>query len=234
LNLLLIESSTQICSVALSRDGQLISIREINEPNRHAEKLTVFIDEVMKESGCTFTQLDAVAVSMGPGSYTGLRIGVSAAKGICYAVDKPLIAVGTLEAMAYGMRNEAKEGDLLIPMIDARRMEVYTAIYDHNGNMLQEVSPMILDENSFSKIQTPNHQSPITNLLFSGDGMPKAKELLSKIPNAVFTDAGNCSAKHLMIPAEKKFLEKNFEDVAYFEPFYLKTFHPGPQRSKEE
>ena len=231
MNLLLIESATNICSVALSREGKIISIRENGEGNRHAELLTVFIEEVMKEGGCTFAQLDAVAVSMGPGSYTGLRIGVSAAKGICYAVEKPLIAVGTLEAMAYGMIKEAKPGDFLIPMIDARRMEVYTAIYDHEGKTLKAVSPIILDENFV--IQISNLHPPVSNLLFSGDGMPKAKELLSKIPNAVFTESGNCSAKNLMIPAEKKFLEKDFEDVAYFEPFYLKTFHPGPKRSEE-
>ena len=229
--LLLIESATQICSVALSRDGQIISIRENNEPSRHAELLTVFIDEVVKESGCTFAQLDAVAVSMGPGSYTGLRIGVSAAKGICYALQKPLIAIGTLEAMANGMMEDAKPGDILCPMLDARRMEVYCAMYDHKGNTLKEVSPIVLDENSFS--ERTHLTSHASRLIFSGDGMPKAKELLSRLPNAVFTDAGNCSAKNLMIPAEKKFLANDFEDVAYFEPFYLKTFHPGPQRSKE-
>ncbi len=230
--LLLIESSTNICSAALSCDGKIISIREINEPNRHAEMLTVFCEEVVKEGNITFKDLDAVVVSEGPGSYTGLRIGVSAAKGICYALKKPLIAIGTLEAMAYGMISEAKEGDLLIPMIDARRMEVYCAIFDHKGNEITDVSPMVLDENSFSQNFVSSLTSHVSRLLFSGDGMPKAKELLSRIPNAVFTNSGNCSAKNLMIPAEKKFLEKDFEDVAYFEPFYLKTFHPGPKRSE--
>lgn len=225
--LLLIESSTSVCSVALSSGGKIISVREINEPNRHAEKLTVFCDEVMKEAGISFAQLDGVAVSKGPGSYTGLRIGVSAAKGICYAVNKPLIAVGTLEAMAAGMLSEAKPGDLLCPMIDARRMEVYCALYDHEGNEVQPVAPLVLDENSFAGLLSEKR------ILFSGDGMPKSKELLSRFPNAVFTEAGICSAKHLALPAEKKLAEKTFEDLAYFEPFYLKVFHPGPQRSKE-
>lgn len=225
MHLLLIESSTNICSVALSCDGKIISIREINEPNRHAEMLTLFCDEVVIEGNITFKDLDAVAVSKGPGSYTGLRIGVSAAKGICYAMNKPLIAIGTLEAMAYGMIPEAKEGNLLVPMIDARRMEVYCAIYDHEGNEIKEVAPMVLDEKSFSEFQN-------SSFIFSGDGMPKAKELLSHFSNVVFTNSGNCSAKHLLVPAEKRFLEKDFEDVAYFEPFYLKTFHPGPKRSE--
>jgi tRNA threonylcarbamoyladenosine biosynthesis protein TsaB len=210
----------------LSRDGKLISIREVDEPNKHAELLTVFCDEVVKEGNISFAELDAVAVSKGPGSYTGLRIGVSAAKGICYALDKPLIAIGTLEAMASGMKAEAQPGELLCPMLDARRMEVYCAIYDHEGNEIEPVAPHILDENSFSVLLAERR------IIFSGDGMPKAKEMLGKFPNAVFTNAGNCSAKHLMIPAEKKFLAKAFEDLAYFEPFYLKTFHPGPKRSE--
>jgi tRNA threonylcarbamoyladenosine biosynthesis protein TsaB len=226
LNLLLIESSTTICSVALSRDGEIIAVREIDEPNKHAEVLTVFCDEVVKEGKISFEDLDAVAVSKGPGSYTGLRIGVSVAKGICYALNKPLIAIGTLEAMANGMKSEAKPADFLCPMLDARRMEVYCGIYDHEGNEIEPVAPYILDENSFSILLAEKR------IIFSGDGMPKAKEMLRKFPNASFTNAGNCSAKHLMEPAEKKFTAKEFEDVAYFEPFYLKTFHPGPKRSE--
>lgn len=226
MNILLIESSTSICSVALSRDGRIVALREVDESNRHAELLTVFCDEVVKEAGLTFDALDAIAVSKGPGSYTGLRIGVSAAKGICYALNKPLIAIGTLEAMADGMKPEAQPGDLLCPMLDARRMEVYCAIYDHEGNEIEPVAPHILDENSFSILLAEKR------IIFSGDGMPKAKEMLSKFPHAIFTNAGNCSAKHLMLRAEKKFLVKDFEDLAYFEPFYLKTFQPGPKRSE--
>jgi tRNA threonylcarbamoyladenosine biosynthesis protein TsaB len=225
--ILLIESSTAVCSVALSSGGRIISSREIDEPNRHAEKLTVFCGEVMEESGVAFSQLDAVAVSMGPGSYTGLRIGVSAAKGICYAQEKPLIAVGTLEAMAWGMRNDSSEKMLLCPMIDARRMEVYCALYDHELNVVEQVAPKVIDESGFAEILREKE------ILFSGDGMPKVKDLLSRFPNAKFTDSGMCSAKHLAIPAEKKLAEKLFEDLAWFTPFYLKTFQPGPKRSAE-
>ncbi len=227
MNILLIESSTAVCSVALSRGGEVIALREIDEANRHAEKLTVFCDEVMKEAGLPFRELDAVAVSKGPGSYTGLRIGVSAAKGICYALGKPLIAIGTPEAMAAGMMDEAAPGDLLCPMIDARRMEVYCALYDHNGQEVKPVAPLVLDENSFAEILQEKR------ILFSGDGMPKAKELLSRFPNAIFTTSGNPSAKHLAKLAELRAQAKQFEDLAYFEPFYLKTFHPGPRRSAE-
>lgn len=224
--ILLIESSTTICSVAIASAGKVLAIREINETNRHAEKLTVFCEEVVKEAGIAFHQLDAVAVSKGPGSYTGLRIGVSAAKGICYALEKPLIAIGTLEAMAYGMKAEVKPGELLCPMIDARRMEVYMAVYDHEGKEIEAVAPLVLDENSFASLLAEKR------IHFSGDGMPKSKELLSRFPNAVFTESGMPSAKHLAESAEEKFAAKAFEDLAYFEPFYLKTFHPGPQRSK--
>ena len=200
----------------------------MNEPNKHAEKLTVFCAEVMQEAGISFTQLDGIAVSKGPGSYTGLRIGVSAAKGICFAQDLPLIEVGTLEAMACGMKAEAQPGDLLCPMIDARRMEVYCALFDAQGNEKSPVAPLVLDELSFADLL------PEQGIIFSGDGMPISKELLGRFPNAIFSESGNCSARHLAEPAEKKLAEKCFEDLAYFEPFYLKTFHPGPQRSKAD
>ena len=226
MNILLIESATTVCSVALMCDGKVAAVREVDEANKHDELLTVFCNEVVSEGGISFHELDAVAVSKGPGSYTGLRIGVSAAKGICYALGKPLIAIGTLDAMAEGMKREAKEGYLLCPMLDARRMEVYCAIYDHEGNMIEPVAPHILNEDSFSVLLAEK------KIIFSGDGMPKAKEMLGRFPNAVFTNAGNCSAKHLALPAERKFLAKEFEDLAYFEPFYLKTFHPGPKRSE--
>lgn len=226
--LLLIESSTIVCSVALASGGKIIALREIAEANRHAEKLTLFCEELVNETGIALATLDAVAVSGGPGSYTGLRIGVSAAKGICYALGKPLISVGTLEAMAHGMKNEAQPGDLLCPMIDARRMEVYCALFDHEARQTGEVKPLVLDENSFAEKLAEKR------ILFSGDGMPKSRALLSRFPNAVFTESGMPSSVHLLPVAEAKLAAKAFEDVAYFEPFYLKTFHPGPQRSKAE
>lgn len=224
--ILLIESSTAVCSVALASGETILAFREINQANIHAEKLTVFCDEVMKEAGIPFSELKAVAVSKGPGSYTGLRIGVSAAKGICYALDIPLIAIGTLEGMAAGMKAEAKEGELLCPMIDARRMEVYYALFDHEGNMIEPVAPLVLDENSFVPMLNKKR------ILFSGDGMPKSKELLSRFPNAVFTESGTPSARNFASAAVRMYAEKSFEDIALFEPFYLKTFHPGPQRSQ--
>ncbi|HLG04165.1 MAG TPA: tRNA (adenosine(37)-N6)-threonylcarbamoyltransferase complex dimerization subunit type 1 TsaB [Bacteroidia bacterium] len=221
--ILLIESATSICSVALSSAEKIIALRELPGPSRHAEKLTVFIEEVMREAQLEFSGLDAVAVSMGPGSYTGLRIGVSAAKGICYAVQKPLIAVGTLEAMAWGMKREAAAGDLLCPMIDARRMEVYCAVYATDLSEVEAVKPVILDANSFDALLKTR------TIRFSGDGSFKAKPLLAHHSNARFTEAGMPSARNMAIPASKKLKEKNFVDLAYFEPFYLKTYHPGPQ-----
>src|ERR1044071_1151451 len=149
--ILLLESSSSVCSVALARDGEVIAWREEHEANKHAEKLSVFCDEVLKETGTTPVQLDAVAVSGGPGSYTGLRIGTSTAKGYCYALNIPLIAVPTLEAMARGMRNAAAGGELVCPMIDARRMEVYSAIYDVNFIVISPVVPVVLDDSSYTE-----------------------------------------------------------------------------------
>jgi tRNA threonylcarbamoyladenosine biosynthesis protein TsaB len=224
--LLLIESATSVCSVALASKGKVVAVRELNQTNCHAEKLTVFCEEVMKEAGISFAELDAVAVSHGPGSYTGLRIGMSAAKGICYALNKPLIAIGTLDAMAFGMREEATESDLLCPMIDARRMEVYCALYHRSGEKFRAVAPLVLDENSFADLLLEHR------ILFSGDGAEKTKLLLASKANAVFTASGMPSAIHLAALAEEKLNQKAFEDLAYCEPFYLKNFQPGPKRSE--
>ena len=233
-NLLHIETATQVCSVALSADGQVVELRESNEKNIHSSVLTVFIDEVMKQSGLAFRDLDAVVVSMGPGSYTGLRIGVSTAKGICYALDKPLIAISTLEAMAAGMLKGMEclsEGApsqtlMLCPMIDARRMEVYNAIFDQDLNTVRETKAEIIDENSFSDI-LPDHI-----LVLAGDGAEKCRNLLGNHPNVRFIDDFFPSAINMVLPAEKKFQAKAFEDVAYFEPFYLKDFIPGLPKVK--
>lgn len=202
-------------------------MRENSEGNQHAELLSVFCDEVMKKEHIVPSDLDAVCVSGGPGSYTGLRIGASTAKGYCYALNIPLIVVPTLEAMAFGMKQDAGAGDLLAPMIDARRMEVYTAIYDAQLNNVAPVLPHVLDENSY--LQFLNSKI----VWFSGDGMPKAKELLAKHPNARFSDLGMQSAKNHAQLAEQKFNSQQFEDVAYYVPFYLKTFQPGPKRSEQ-
>lgn len=222
---LLIESSSQVCSVALGKEGRVIAIREDHSGNKHAELLSVFCDEVMKEGSISPSQLDAVAVSGGPGSYTGLRIGTSTAKGYCFALNIPLIAIPTLEAMAHGMKAGASNEDWLCPMIDARRMEVYTAMYTKEIRQVETTSAVVLDENSF------RDRLAEKTTWFSGDGMPKTKELLSKNKNARFTTTGMQSARNMAEAAERKFKRQEFEDLAYYVPFYLKNFQPGPKRS---
>jgi tRNA threonylcarbamoyladenosine biosynthesis protein TsaB len=217
--ILQIETATTVCSVALANRGQVIAFKEIDQRNVHAEVITVFIDEILNGAGVKYNELDAVAVSSGPGSYTGLRIGVSTAKGLCYALDKPLIAVETLEAMAGGMiANGVDKHVLLCPMIDARRMEVYTALFDAAGNRVQATTAEIIDATSFSAQLAQN------KILFFGDGAPKCREILGENPNAQFIDNFTNSAAHLTIKAYQKFLAGQFENVAYYEPYYLKDF----------
>jgi len=217
--ILQIETATTVCSVALANRGEVIAFKEIDQRNVHAEVITVFIDEILKSAGIKYNELDAVAVSSGPGSYTGLRIGVSTAKGLCYALDKPLIAVETLEAMADGLiTGGTDEGILLCPMIDARRMEVYTALFDAAGNRIQATTAEIIDENSFAAQLEQN------KILFFGDGAPKCRETLSGNTNALFIGNFANSAAHLTKKAYQKFQAGQFEDVAYYEPYYLKDF----------
>jgi tRNA threonylcarbamoyladenosine biosynthesis protein TsaB len=200
-----------------------MAVKQINERNIHAEVITLFIDGLLKDAGLNYAQLDAVAVSSGPGSYTGLRIGVSTAKGLCFALDKPLIAVETLEAMADGVVTEMQLSDsntLLCPMIDARRMEVYTAIFDTNGQRIKPTTAEIIDEHSFSELLSKH------KILFFGDGALKCQAILGDNQNASFADFSN-SAAYLTKKAHEKFLAGDFEDVAYFEPFYLKDFIAG-------
>ena len=220
-----IETATTVCSVALSRDGLLLSLREVNEGFTHSEKLTVFIEQMMKEAGIPFSMLDAVAVSSGPGSYTGLRIGVSTAKGLCFALDKPLIAIPTLKSLALKSRQstvDSRRSDFCYcSMLDARRMEVYCAVYDENLAELEPVSAKVMDENSFSELLKEKR------VYFFGDGAAKCKPLLSHHPNAVFMDDLFTSAAAMIELAEEKFLRRDFENVALFEPFYLKEFVAG-------
>ncbi|MGL4598338.1 MAG: tRNA (adenosine(37)-N6)-threonylcarbamoyltransferase complex dimerization subunit type 1 TsaB [Bacteroidia bacterium] len=221
-----LETSTSVCSVAISHDGAILSLVELDEPNKHAEVLTVFCERALREAGVGASALQAVSVSGGPGSYTGLRIGVSTAKGFCYALKIPLIAIDTLQGMAAGMTSSINDPDALFcPMIDARRMEVYCAFYDASLNTIHEVAPVVMEEKIFADILDKQV------VWFSGDGMPKCKELLSNHRNARFTDAGIPSAQHLVALAEQKFSQNTFVDLAYYEPFYLKTFQPGPKRS---
>ena len=218
--ILCLETATPSCSVALVHNGEVLACEEDPKGQNHSEKITLFIDKVMKTAGISYDQLDAVAVSMGPGSYTGLRIGVSTAKGICYAVSKPLIAVETLEAMAYGGKTIVKNG-LLIPAIDARRMEVYAAIFDENVNKIKDTEAVIIDENSFSELKKDYH------LYLFGDGADKCAELFENDDKITVIKEFYCSAKYMNVIAQRKLDAKDFVDVAYFEPFYLKDFVPG-------
>jgi len=216
-----------VCSVALSVDGIVQAIQESHIKNAHAESITLFSQEVIEQAGYSFNDLDAIAVSKGPGSYTGLRIGVSTAKGLCYAKDIPLISVNTLKAMAYGMRmHNNVEPYLYCPMIDARRMEVYVAVFNQKLDTVTETKAEIIDENSFSKVLANN------KMLFAGDGAGKCKTPLSKNQNAHFIDDFFPSASFLSALAEEKFNKELFEDVAYFEPFYLKDFVAGVPKVK--
>lgn len=228
--ILCLETATPVCSVALNESCCTIALRETEGQNAHSEKITNFIREVMEVGRIDYTQLDAVAVSKGPGSYTGLRIGVSTAKGICYAADLPLMAIDTLEAMAYGMKmklgSQLGENDLLIPMIDARRMEVYAAIFDTNLNKINDTAALIIDEQSFEDLRKDHH------LWLFGDGAPKLNKVFENQPNISVVDGFKPSAAFMLPLAEKALREQDFVDVAYFEPFYLKDFIAGKPHVK--
>jgi tRNA threonylcarbamoyladenosine biosynthesis protein TsaB len=216
--ILSIETSTTVCSVALHRGQKLLTSAEIQIEKSHSRFITILIEKLFSDSGEKINNLSAIAVSKGPGSYTGLRIGVSTAKGICYALDKPLIAIDTLESMAYQVNQSNVHKALLCPMIDARRMEVYCALYDANLNCEENVKAVIIDENSFKEILSSQQ------VLFFGDGSQKCAEVLGKNKNAFFLEKINPSAISIGELALNTFEEKRFEDVAYFEPFYLKDF----------
>lgn len=219
-----IETATKICSVAISRDGVLLALKETGGEYSHSENLNHFIELACNEAKIELSEIDAIAVSKGPGSYTGLRIGVSSAKGLCYGLEKPLIAVDTLKAMVVGVTvslpiGEGWGGDILFcPMIDARRMEVYTALYNSNLEMVEPISAKIIDEQSFVDI-LEKHQ-----VVFFGDGAEKCKTLLNQHVNAIFVDGVEPSAKYVNQLAVEKYNKQQFEDVAYFEPYYLKEF----------
>ena len=223
--ILQIETATSSCSVALAADGNVLAVQELNERNVHAAVINMFIAELMTSTGMRYSDIDAVAVSSGPGSYTGLRIGISTAKGLCYALDKPLIAIDTLEAMALGViesgRNKPYQNLLLCPMIDARRMEVFTAIFSIEGDRIRNTSAEIIESGSFADLLAGN------NILFFGDGAEKCRQLYVGNPNAVFIGGFVNSAAHLTKLAHRKFNLEKFEDVAYFQPYYLKDFIPG-------
>lgn len=214
-----IETSTTVCSVAVSEEGHVIFSKEEYQGPSHAVLLGSFVDEALSLIDSHAIPLDAVAVSCGPGSYTGLRIGVSMAKGICYGRDLPLIGLSTLEVISVPvlLHQELPEDALLCPMIDARRMEVYAAIYDRALNVVRSVSADIIDENSYLE-QLEQHP-----VYFFGNGAEKCKERITH-PNAHFIDNIHPLAKMMFPLAEKAMVNHRFEDVAYFEPFYLKEF----------
>ena len=218
-----IESATKNCSVALAEDGQIIALKELHEEKfSHSEKLHSFILEVMASADRQLKEIDAVAVSKGPGSYTGLRIGVSAAKGLCYALDKPLISVPTLESLARQV--DLADDGMIVPLIDARRMEVYSSVYDSRHEEIRETRAEIVESHSFAEYLEGN------KVYFLGDGAEKTKEVI-RHPNAVFVGNRFPSAREMATIAEKKAQDQQFEDLAYFEPFYLKDFVAGrPKR----
>lgn len=212
-----IDTSTSVCSVALAKEGEVIAIKENNEGLNHSVLLGTYIDEILRANQLDAHQLDAVAISMGPGSYTGLRIGVSMAKGLCFGAGKPLIAVSTLQALALSVSSRLNEDALYCPMIDARRMEVYTACFDQKNNVILSTRAEIIDKNSFAALLAENQ------IYFFGNGSDKIKETLTS-PQAHFIEEVETSARHIASLAEQQFLQQQFADVAYFEPFYLKDF----------
>lgn len=236
--IILIETSTALCSAALAEDGVIVSYRESSAPKAHASLTAVFIQEMLSERGLTVADCDAVCVSKGPGSYTGLRVGVSTAKGLCFGSGRPLLAVGTLDTLVAQAQMSCATGcdgqnvadstispRFIIPMIDARRMEVYTAVFEiatspagsrNDVRQITETAPMIIDENSFAEYL---EQGPC---LFIGDGAGKCADLL-KHPNARFLQC-HPQASAMLAPALAAYRAGDFQDVAYFEPFYLKEF----------
>ena len=219
-----LETSSTNCSVCVAKDGVILSMKELNSANySHAEKLHIFIEEVMQEASLKMEDLEAVAVSKGPGSYTGLRIGVSAAKGLCYALGIPLISVSTLKSMASQVK--IIEDEVLIPVLDARRMEVYSSVFDAELNEVRETKAEIIDEHSFQEYINTKH------IHFLGSGAEKIKELFP-LESITYHCEVVPSAKEMASISSDKFNESDFEDVAYFEPYYLKDFVMQTKKAK--
>ena len=217
--IILIETSTALCSVALAEGGSVVAYKESSAPKAHASLTAVFIQEMLSERGLTLADCDAVCVSMGPGSYTGLRVGVSTAKGLCFGSGKPMLAVGTLDTLVAQAEGNPR---FIIPMVDARRMEVYTAVFEiagvsgNDARQITETAPAIINENSFAEYL---EQGPC---LFIGDGAGKCADVI-KHPNATFCQCWP-KASSMLSPALAAYRSGDFKDVAYFEPFYLKEF----------
>lgn len=211
-----LETATTNCSVSISKDDEIVVLKENNAASySHSEQLHVFIKEALKEASLSFSDLDAVAISKGPGSYTGLRIGVSAAKGICFSLDIPLISIPTLQSMARQV--DLKPGELVIPALDARRMEVYSCVYNNNYQEVRKTRAEIINEESFVEYLGENEVYVV------GSGAEKCRGVLQH-PNFIFDESVVPSAKDMVLMAFEKYESKQFEDVAYFEPYYLKDF----------
>lgn len=220
-----IETATTNCSVSIAQEGLVVAFKEIAELNySHAEQLHVFIEEVLLEAAISLSDIKAIAVSKGPGSYTGLRIGVSAAKGLCYALNIPLIAIPTLKSLS--LQCQPKAGEVVLPMLDARRMEVYISAYDHKGEELHPTEAKILEENSLSE-----WMASYSKVYFIGSGAQKAFEVHHQSNISVLDTLP--SAKEMAGLSFQKYVAKDFEDVAYFEPYYLKDFM-GPIPKKKQ
>tara|TARA_R110002051_G_scaffold69875_2_gene125681 strand:- start:2110 stop:2781 length:672 start_codon:yes stop_codon:yes gene_type:complete len=214
--LLNLETATTNCSVSLAKDGELVALKEFDSANySHAEQLHIFIEDVLKEASISLQKINAIAVSKGPGSYTGLRIGVSAAKGLCFSLDIPLISVPTLESMA--QQSENSKYDFIIPVLDARRMEVYSSVFDTDLKEIRETKAEIIREESFLEFAEKG------TVLILGSGAEKCKEILNN-NNFNFDTISVPSAREMAVLSYKKFKENDFENVAYFEPYYLKDF----------
>ena len=218
-----IETSTTNCSVALSKNGTVVGLKEDNSLEySHAERLHVYIDEVLKTAKVSKDQLEAIAISKGPGSYTGLRIGVSAAKGLCYALSLPLISVPTLEALAHQVENPK---GTIVAMLDARRLEVYSAIYDASYNETRQTEAEVITLDSYKELLD------LSPVYFIGNGVAKTQQLVSH-PNAIFIENKLPSAAQMCTLTHAKFNDNDFEDVAYFEPYYLKDFIAIPSKKQ--
>lgn len=216
--ILSLETSTSVSSVALCKDSELIISCILSKEKSNSGSLVKMIQNAVEFSECNLKDLEGIAVSKGPGSYTGLRIGTSVAKGLCFALDIPLIAINTLESMALGINKYNTEKKFLCPMIDARRMEVYCMVLDHHLNVIQDTKAKIIDESSFSDL-LENHQ-----IIFFGDGAEKTLKIIGKNTRAHFIENFFPQAAYIGAMAYQKYREKDFEDLAYFEPFYLKEF----------
>ncbi len=211
-----LETATTNCSVSVTKNGKLLVLKELDTPNySHSEQLHNFIKEALEEASLSLSDLDAISVSKGPGSYTGLRIGVSAAKGLCFALDIPLISIPTLESM--GHQTKMTSDGFIVPVLDARRMEVYSIVFDGNYKQVRETKAEIIDEQSFQEFAQKG------KVLLVGSGAEKCKEILHH-PNFSFNTSVVPSAKEMGQLSFEKFNAGNFEDVAYFEPYYLKDF----------